>query len=179
MSRSMSMLNPSQKRRTIVDNIVGHHRMRRNRKTDWSRRLVRENTLSIDDLIWPIFLTDGEDESTPIPSMPSVKRHSVDQAIREVEKAAKLGIPVVALFPNTDPDKRDAKGSEALNENNLICTACRAIKAEQFPVGLMCDVALDPYTSHGHDGVLNGETILNDETVHICLLYTSPSPRDS
>ena len=161
------MLNPSQKPRTIVDNIVSHHRMRRNRKTDWSRRLVRENTLSIDDLIWPIFLTDGEGESTPIPSMPGVKRHSVDQAIREVEKAAELGIPVVALFPNTDPEKRDAEGSEALNENNLICTACRAIKAEQYPVGLMCDVALDPYTSHGHDGVLDGETILNDETVHI------------
>ena len=161
------MLNPPKKPRTIVDNIVGHHRMRRNRKTDWSRRLVRENTLSIDDLIWPIFLTDGEGESTPIPSMPGVKRHSVDQAIREVEKAAELGIPVVALFPNTDPEKRDAEGSEALNENNLICTACRAIKAEQYPVGLMCDVALDPYTSHGHDGVLDGETILNDETVHI------------
>lgn len=161
------MLNPPKRTKATIDNIVGHNRMRRNRKTEWVRRLVRENSLSVDDLIWPVFLMDGNSESTPVPSMPHVERHTIDQAVRQVEKAAELGIPVVALFPNTNPDKRDTEGSEALNESNLVCSACRAIKAEQLPVGLMCDAALDPYTSHGHDGVMDGEIILNDETVHI------------
>lgn len=161
------MLNPPHRTKTSVDAIVGHNRMRRNRKSDWTRRLVRENTLTIDDLIWPIFITDGTGQSTPVPSMPGVERHTLDHALRQVERAAELGIPVVALFPNTQSEKRDWDGSEALNENNLVCSACRAIKAEGFPVGLMCDVALDPYTSHGHDGVLEGESILNDESVHI------------
>ena len=153
--------------KTDVNAITNHHRMRRNRKADWSRRLVRENQLSVDDFIWPLFLTDGKGESTPIPSMPDVYRHTVDHVVKEAERAANLGIPVIALFPNTDPAIRDSEGSEALNENNLVNRACRAIKAEGIPVGLMTDAALDPYTCHGHDGVMSGETILNDETVHI------------
>nr|WP_246270729.1 porphobilinogen synthase [Hongsoonwoonella zoysiae] len=139
--------------------------MRRNRRTDWSRRLVRENTLTVDDLIWPVFLLDGENQRQAIASMPGVERLSVDNAVRAAEEAAKLGIPAIALFPYTDPKLRDATGSEALNPENLVCRACRAIKAEGIDVGLMTDVALDPYTSHGHDGLMRGEEILNDETV--------------
>ncbi|NRG18399.1 porphobilinogen synthase [Rhizobiales bacterium] len=150
---------------TTVDEVVGGRRMRRNRRTDWSRRLVRENTLTVDDLIWPVFLLDGENQRQAIASMPGVERLSVDNAVRAAEEAAKLGIPAIALFPYTDPKLRDATGSEALNPENLVCRACRAIKAEGIDVGLMTDVALDPYTSHGHDGLMRGEEILNDETV--------------
>lgn len=150
---------------TTVDEVVGGRRMRRNRRTDWSRRLVRENTLTVDDLIWPVFLLDGEKQRQAIASMPGVERLSVDNAVRAAEEAAKLGIPAIALFPYTDPTLRDATGSEALNSENLVCRACRAIKAEGFDIGLMTDVALDPYTSHGHDGLMRGEEILNDETV--------------
>jgi porphobilinogen synthase len=141
------------------------HRPRRNRKADWARRLVRENTLSVDDLIWPIFLVDGHGVRSSVASMPDVERLSVDQAVREAEKAAALGIPVLALFPYTDHNLRDAHGSEALNPENLVCKACRAIKAEVPGIGLLTDVALDPYTSHGHDGILHGDRVLNDETV--------------
>jgi len=141
-------------------------RPRRNRKADWTRRLVRENILTVNDLIWPIFLIDGENRRDPISSMPGVDRVSVDLAVGEAQKAAKLGIPVLALFPYTDPAKRDPEGREALNGNNLVCQACRAIKASVPNLGLLTDVALDPYTSHGHDGLLSGETILNDETVY-------------
>lgn len=145
--------------------LILPHRPRRNRKAEWSRRLVRENRLTTDDLIWPIFIVDGVNQRVPVASMPGVERLSVDEAARDAEKAAKLGIPVIALFPYTDPAKRDATGSEALNSNNLVCQACRAIKKVAPQIGLMTDVALDPYTSHGHDGLLSGETILNDETV--------------
>jgi len=148
-----------------MDSILGGTRMRRNRQTDWSRRLVRENTLTVDDLIWPIFLVDGEKVREPVASMPEVFRLSVDEAVREAERAAELNIPALALFPYTDPDLRDESGSEALNDENLTCRALRAIKTEGLNVGLMTDVALDPYTSHGHDGLMEGETILNDETV--------------
>lgn len=148
-----------------VSSITGGRRMRRNRRTDWSRRLVRENHLSVDDLIWPIFLVDGENVTQPVSSMPGVERYSIDNAVRAAERAAKLGIPVLALFPNTDPALRDETGSEALNENNLTCRALRAIKKEVPEIGLMTDVALDPYTSHGHDGLLKDGIILNDETV--------------
>ena len=141
------------------------HRPRRNRKADWSRRLVRENTLTVDDLIWPLFLTEGEGVRQEVPSMPGVARLSVDLAVVEAERAAALGIPALALFPNTDPGKRDETGSEALNPENLVCRASRAIKAAVPNLGLVTDVALDPYTSHGHDGLLEGEVILNDETV--------------
>jgi porphobilinogen synthase len=127
--------------------------------------MVRENTLTVDDLIWPLFLIDGQNRREAIASMPGVDRLSIDIAVGEAKKAASLGIPVIALFPYTDPAKRDPEGSEALNGNNLVCQACRAIKAAVPDLGILTDVALDPYTSHGHDGLLQGETIVNDETV--------------
>jgi len=142
-------------------------RMRRNRRTEWSRRLVREASLSADDLIWPVFLVDGEQIRQPVPSMPGVERLSVDQAVSAAEQAAALGIPCIAAFPYTDPARKDAQGSEALNRDNLICRAVRAIKQAVPEIGIMTDVALDPYTDHGHDGLISGETILNDETVEV------------
>jgi porphobilinogen synthase len=148
-----------------LEGVLGGVRMRRNRRADWSRRLVRETTLTLDDLIWPIFLIDGDKYRQPVGSMPGVERLSVDQAVVEAERAAKLGIPAIALFPFTEPSLRDPTGSESLNPDNLVCRAVRAIKAAVPEIGIICDVALDPYTSHGHDGVLHGETILNDESV--------------
>ena len=140
-------------------------RLRRNRKADWTRRLVCENTLSTADLIWPVFLCEGENTRQLIASMPGVERLSVDLSVRAAVKAAELGIPALALFPFTDPGLRNEQASEALNPQNLVCRACRAIKSEVPNLGLITDVALDPYTSHGHDGILRGEKILNDETV--------------
>jgi porphobilinogen synthase len=142
-------------------------RPRRNRRSDWARRMVRENVLTVDDLIWPIFLIDGAKTRVPVPSMPGVERLTVDQAVREAERAAKLSIPCLALFPFTDPALRDPDGREALNPDNLVCRAMRAIKKEVPEIGLLCDVALDPYTSHGHDGLLRDGEILNDETVAV------------
>jgi porphobilinogen synthase len=142
-------------------------RPRRNRKADWARRLVRENVLTTDDLIWPLFLVDGTKTRIPIASMPGVERLSVDEAVRDAERAAKLNIPCIALFPYTDPALRDEDGGEALNPGNLVCRAIRAIKREVPQVGLLCDVALDPYTSHGHDGLVRDGVILNDETVDV------------
>ena len=148
-----------------MGSILSGRRMRRNRRTDWSRRMVRENRLSVDDLIWPMFVVGGEKVAEPVKSMPRVERLSVDLLVKQAERAAKLGIPAIALFPYTDPDLRDDFGSEALNADNLICRACRAIKAAVPEVGIVTDVALDPYTSHGHDGLLEGEEIVNDATV--------------
>lgn len=142
-------------------------RMRRNRKTDWSRRLIAENALSVNDLLWPIFLTDGERVKEPVATMPGVARLSVDEAVRAATEAATLGIPVVALFPYTAQDKRDASGSRAIDPDNLVCRATRAIKAEVPNIGILCDVALDPYTSHGHDGLMKDDIILNDETLEM------------
>jgi len=142
-------------------------RPRRNRRTEWARRMVREHVLTTDDLIWPLFLVDGRNIRIPVDSMPDVERLSVDEAVRAAERAAKLTIPCVALFPYTDPAKRDDSGSEALNADNLVCRAIRAIKQEVPEIGVLCDVALDPYTSHGHDGLLRGGVILNDETVAV------------
>ncbi|HZQ11563.1 MAG TPA: porphobilinogen synthase [Pseudolabrys sp.] len=142
-------------------------RMRRNRQHDWVRRLVREATLTADDLIWPLFVMDGQNARQPVPSMPGVDRLSVDQIAREAERAAKLAIPCIALFPYTDPALRDEQGSEALNPDNLVCRAIRAIKKEVPEIGVLCDVALDPFTSHGHDGLLRDGVILNDETVAV------------
>ncbi|WP_264603085.1 porphobilinogen synthase [Rhodobium gokarnense] len=139
--------------------------MRRNRKSDWARRMVRENTLTVDDLIWPLFVIAGSNVRQPVASMPGVERLSIDEIRRDAARAAELGIPAVAVFPYTDPALRDATGSEALNANNLVCQACRAIREETGDIGIMTDVALDPYTSHGHDGLMSGEEILNDETV--------------
>jgi porphobilinogen synthase len=142
-------------------------RPRRNRRAEWARRLVREHVLTTDDLIWPLFVVDGTNVRTPVASMPDVERLSVDQAVRAAEHAAKLSIPCLALFPYTDPDKRDDTGSEALNADNLVCRAVRAIKKEVPDIGILCDVALDPYTSHGHDGLVRDGVILNDETVAV------------
>ena len=142
-------------------------RLRRNRRADWARRMVRENILTTDDLIWPIFVIDGAKTRVPVPSMPGVERLTVDQAVREAERAAKLSIPCIALFPFTEPTLRDPDGREAVNPGNLVCRAMRAIKKEVPQIGLLCDVALDPYTSHGHDGLLRDGEILNDETVAV------------
>jgi porphobilinogen synthase len=142
-------------------------RPRRNRKAPWTRRLVGENALTTDDLIWPLFLVDGTNTRVPVASMPGVERLSVDQAVREAERAAMLSIPCLALFPYTDPRLRDEEGGEALNPDNLVCRAIRAIKQAVPEVGVLCDVALDPYTSHGHDGLLREGVILNDETVEV------------
>ena len=140
-------------------------RPRRNRRAEWSRRLVREHVLTTDDLIWPLFVTEGAGEA--IASMPGVERLSVDDAVRAAERAARLGIPALVLFPNTDPGLRDPRGSEALNPRNLVCRAVRAIKAAVPEIGIITDAALDPYTSHGHDGLLEEGVILNDESVAV------------
>jgi len=141
-------------------------RLRRNRKTEWARRLVRENTLTTNDLIWPLFVADGDNKRDAVVSMPGVERLSVDQCVRDAERAMKLDIPCLALFPYTEASLRDAQGSEALNIDNLVCRAVRAIKKEFPELGVLCDVALDPFTSHGHDGLLRDDgVIMNDETV--------------
>jgi porphobilinogen synthase len=143
------------------------HRPRRNRKAEWTRRLVRENIVTADDLIWPIFLLEGSKRREAVAAMPGVERLSIDEAVEAAREAHRLDIPALALFPFTDPALRDPQGSEALNPQNLVCRACQAIKREVPGIGLVTDVALDPYTSHGHDGVMHGEEILNDETVAI------------
>jgi porphobilinogen synthase len=143
-------------------------RPRRNRKTDWARRLVQENQVTVNDLIWPVFVTEGQATRTPVTSMPGVDRVTVDLIAGEAEKAAALGIPVITLFPYTNPDKRTPDAAEALNSENLVCRATRAIKAAVPEIGILCDVALDPYTDHGHDGLLNPDgVIMNDETVEM------------
>src|ERR1700686_2340903 len=142
-------------------------RPRRNRKAEWARRLVRENVLTPDDLIWPLFVVDGHNKRAAVASMPGVDRLSVDQAVRDAERAVKLNIPCIALFPYTEPGLRDEHGSEAVNPDNLVCKSVRAIKKEFPGLGLLCDVALDPFTSHGHDGLLADGRILNDETVAV------------
>ncbi len=140
-------------------------RPRRNRRSEWVRRLVRETRLAADDLIWPLFLVDGEQRQEPIPSMPGVYRYSIDRATQAIAYAASLGVPAVALFPNIDPALRDAQGSNAQDPQNLVCRACRAIKTAVPEIGVITDVALDPYTSHGHDGLLDGDEIVNDASV--------------
>lgn len=141
-------------------------RMRRNRHGDWSRRLVSENRLSIDDLIWPLFIFDGSGREA-ISTMPGVDRLSVDEAVKAADAAAEIGIPVIALFPYTDSEGRTPGGELAMDPENLVCRTVRAIKQAVPNIGILCDVALDPYTSHGHDGVMDGDVILNDETVEI------------
>jgi porphobilinogen synthase len=142
-------------------------RPRRNRRAEWTRRLVRENTLATDDLIWPLFIIEGNRLRVPIASMPGVERVSVDEAVKDADRAANLNIPCIALFPYTDSSLRDPEGTEALNSDNLVCRAIRAIKREIPELGVLCDVALDPYTSHGHDGLLREGVIVNDETVAV------------
>jgi porphobilinogen synthase len=142
-------------------------RLRRNRKSPWARALVAENTLQAADLIWPMFVIEGKGKTEAITSMPGVTRFSIDLAVSKAEEAAKLGIPLIALFPNTDPALRTEDGREAVNADNLICRAVRAIKKAVPETGILCDVALDPYTSHGHDGLVVGGHIVNDETVAV------------
>jgi porphobilinogen synthase len=156
-----------EQRQTTAPTLDMAIRPRRNRKAEWARRLVRENVLTTDDLIWPVFVIDGTDKRIPIASMPGVERLSVDQIVRDAERAINLNIPCIALFPYTDPSLRDETGSEAINTDNLVCRAIRAIKKEFPELGVLCDVALDPFTSHGHDGLLQDGVILNDETVSI------------
>ena len=154
----------------IITGKYPNLRLRRNRKTDWSRRLVQENNLSANDLILPIFIIEGKNKKESIKSMPDVYRYSVDKIPMILDKAVKYKIPMVALFPYTNKKLKNELGSEALNENNLVCRAIRLIKKKyKNKIGIMCDVALDPYTSHGHDGLLKGGKILNDETIEILI----------
>ena len=148
-----------------VDEITGSRRLRRMRKADWSRRLVQENRLTVDDLIWPIFIIDGDNRREEIPAMPGVFRLTVDLAVKEAERAARLGIPAIATFPNVDRSLRDQTGSHILDSDNVINRATRAIKAAVPEIGIITDAALDPFTSHGHDGILRDGIIVNDETV--------------
>jgi porphobilinogen synthase len=145
-------------------------RMRRNRKADWVRRLVSEHNLSSNDLILPLFVREGHKKKETINSMPNIFRYSMDELSRVVEKACKLKIPLIALFPYTDANKKDARGKEALNTNNLICKTLRYLKKEfKNDIGIMCDVALDPYTKHGHDGILKNNNIDNDITIEVLI----------
>ena len=141
-------------------------RMRRNRHDAWTRRLVAETTLSVGDLIWPIFVKDGSGEED-VASMPFVRRVGLDRLAAHVEPAARLGVPAIAIFPVTPHDRKDAEGTEATNPDNLICAAARLLKTEFPQIGLVGDVALDPYTSHGHDGVIRDGYVANDETLHV------------
>ena len=170
-------------------------RFRRVRKSESMRRLVSENTLSTGDLIWPVFLIEGEDRAEPIASMPGVERLTTDRVVRAAEWATSVGIPAICLFPYTDPALKTETCEEAWNPENLSNRAVRAIKAAVPEIAVMTDIALDPYNANGHDGIVRGDEILNDETVEAlvkmalaqaeagadilgCLLYTSPSPRD-
>jgi len=153
--------------------ITGNYpslRLRRNRKSDWSRRLTQENTLSVNDLVLPLFLVDGNNKKQSIKIMPDIFRYSVDRLPEIIDKAVSKKIPMIALFPYTNSKLKNSIGSEALNENNLVCKAIRLVKKKyKDKIGIMCDVALDPYTSHGHDGLLKSGKILNDETVEILI----------
>ena len=145
-------------------------RLRRNRKSIWSRRLVEENNLTPNDFILPIFLIDGKNKKQPIKSMPDVYRYTLDKLTLIVDRAISKGLPMIALFPNTERNKKNDLGTEALNENNLVCRAIKLIKKRyKNEIGIMCDVALDPYTSHGHDGLLKSGYVLNDETIKILI----------
>jgi len=142
-------------------------RLRRTRRTPWSRRLVAENRISTSDLVWPVFAVAGERRREPVASMPGVDRLSVDLLLKAVEEALALGIPAVALFPSIDSELKTPDASEALNPDNLICRAVRAIKAAFPEIGVICDVALDPFNSEGHDGLVHNGRVLNDETVAV------------
>ena len=153
--------------------IIGKYpslRLRRSRRESWSRRLIQENTLSPNDFILPIFLIEGSNKRQVISSMPGVYRYTINRLSQIVDKAIKLGIPMIALFPKTQNSKKDELGTESLNENNLVCKAIQEVKKRyKNQIGIMCDVALDPYTSHGHDGLIKSNTILNDETIEVLI----------
>ncbi|WP_075997931.1 porphobilinogen synthase [Salaquimonas pukyongi] len=148
-----------------VDEITGSRRLRRNRRFDWSRRMVRENRVTSDDLIWPVFLIEGKNRTEPIAAMPGVERLTADKAVDAAKKARDLGIPAIATFANIPLEKRDETGSAVLDAKGVVNEATRAMKAAVPEVGIITDVALDPFTSHGHDGILRDGIILNDETV--------------
>ena len=141
-------------------------RMRRNRVHDWSRRLVAENALTVNDLIWPVFVHGG-DGLVEVPSMPGITRFSVDAVVEAAGEAAELGIPVLAIFPVIDQEKKNAEGTEAGNPDNLVCQAVRAVKQAVPEMGILCDVALDPFTTHGHDGLIRNDYVVNDETLDV------------
>ena len=153
--------------------IIGKYpslRLRRNRKESWSRRLIQENTLSPNDFILPIFLIEGSNKRQKISSMPGVYRYTINRLSQIVDRAIKKKIPMVALFPKTQNVHKDELGTESLNEKNLVCRAIKEIKKRyKNQIGIMCDVALDPYTSHGHDGLIKSNTILNDETIEVLI----------
>ena len=153
--------------------IIGKYpnlRLRRNRKQSWSRKLIQENTLSPSDFILPIFLIDGSNKIESIPSMPGVYRYTINRLAQIVDRAIKQGIPMVALFPKTKNSLKNETGSESFNENNLVCKAILEIKKRyKNQIGIMCDVALDPYTSHGHDGLVRSKEIINDETIEVLI----------
>jgi len=152
----------------IITGKYPNLRLRRNRKEDWTRRLVKENSLSVNDLVLPIFLVEGKNKKQSIKSMPDIYRYSVDRLSEILDKAVSNKIPMVALFPYTNSKLKNINGTESLNEDNLVCRAIKYIKKKyKNSIGIMCDVALDPYTSHGHDGLLHKGKILNDETVEI------------
>ena len=145
-------------------------RLRRSRKEIWSRKLIQENSLSPSDFILPIFLIEGSNKKQEISSMPGVYRYTIDRLSQIVNKAIKIGIPMVALFPKTKNSKKNVLGTESLNEDNLVCRAILEIKKRyKNQIGIMCDVALDPYTSHGHDGLVSSKKILNDETIEVLI----------
>src|SRR6476660_9221751 len=146
---------------------LGHYpttRLRRNRGEDWSRRLVAETKLSVDDLIWPVFVQEGQNQRTPVVSMPGVDRLTIDLFVEAAKEARDLGIPAVAIFPETDPAAKTPDAREAYNPDNLVCRAIRAAKAAVSGIGIVCDVALDPFNSDGHDGIVRDGITLNDES---------------
>jgi porphobilinogen synthase len=153
--------------------ITGNYpslRLRRSRKNDWSRRLIQESTLSSSDFILPVFLIDGKNTKQSIKTMPDVYRYTIDKLGVIIDKAIKIKIPMVALFPYTKKTLKNDLGTEALNQDNLVCKAIQYIKKRyKNEIGIMCDVALDPYTSHGHDGLLKSNYVLNDETIEILI----------
>jgi porphobilinogen synthase len=164
MKKTHSLLTPD----TPAAEGVSAQRLRRNRKTHWMRRLARECQVTTDDLIWPVFVVEGNKQEQPIAAMPSVARYSLDMLLPQIEKAARLNIPAIALFPVLDLAKKTADGREAYADDNLMARALKTIKKEFPNVGVICDVALDPYTTHGHDGVLDaGGDVANDATVDI------------
>lgn len=142
-------------------------RMRRNRMKAFSRRMLAEHRLSVDDLIWPLFVIEGEDKAEPVASMPGVSRHSIDRLVTQAREAEALGIPAIAVFPSIDPALKDNEGTLAGDGDNLVCRAVRAVKQACPELGVICDVALDPFTDHGHDGILRDGEIVNDETVAV------------
>ncbi|MGB7431719.1 MAG: porphobilinogen synthase [Ahrensia sp.] len=153
----------------IVDQVTGGRRLRRMRRADWSRRLVQENQLTADDLIWTLFLIEGENRTESINAMPGVERMTVDKAVEAVARAAELGIPAIAPFANVAIEKRNATGSHVLDDDNVVNQFVREVKRQVPGIGIITDVALDPFTDHGHDGVLRDGLIVNDETVDILM----------